>query len=132
IWAEGDHGATFDAIGAEEQAVLRNRLERELRRNDYDAATSTLVVSEDRAKAIARVAAHYDALVGGDPSLASLREDYAMQEVTIADAERRARLSDFFFWTSWACVTERPGSAVSYTNNWPHEPLVGNRPTSAN
>ena len=26
-------------------------------------------------------------------------------------------------------VTERPGSQVSYTQNWPHEPLVGNRPT---
>ena len=35
----------------------------------------------------------------------------------------------FFFWISWACVTERPGQAITYTNNWPSEELVGNRPS---
>jgi nitric oxide reductase subunit B len=25
-------------------------------------------------------------------------------------------------------VTERPGGKITYTNNWPHEPLVGNKP----
>ena len=39
-------------------------------------------------------------------------------------------MARFFWWTSWAASTKRPGSAVTYTNNWPHEPLVGNAPTS--
>ncbi len=26
-------------------------------------------------------------------------------------------------------MTERPGSQVTYTNNWPGEPLIGNGPT---
>ena len=38
-------------------------------------------------------------------------------------------MAAFFFWTSWSAATSRPGQAISYTNNWPHEPLVGNRPT---
>src|SRR5690606_25199491 len=38
-------------------------------------------------------------------------------------------LTGFFFWTSWAATTERPGSDITYTANWPHEPLVGNTPT---
>jgi nitric oxide reductase subunit B len=50
--------------------------------------------------------------------------------VTVPDAA--GALTEFFFWTSWAATTERPGRAVTYTNNWPHEPLVGNRPTGAN
>ena len=35
----------------------------------------------------------------------------------------------FFFWSSWAASTNRVGDTVTYTSNWPHEPLVGNRPT---
>jgi nitric oxide reductase subunit B len=42
------------------------------------------------------------------------------------------RLSAFFFWTSWAASTTRPDDDIIYTNNWPHEPLVGNRPTGEN
>ena len=35
---------------------------------------------------------------------AKLREDYAMQEVAVPDAGAPSALTDFFFWTSWACV----------------------------
>jgi nitric oxide reductase subunit B len=38
-------------------------------------------------------------------------------------------LAAFFFWTSWTASTNRPGADLSYTSNWPHEPLVSNRPT---
>ena len=32
--------------------------------------------------------------------------------------------------TSWgAPASNRPGDTVTYTHNWPHEPLIGNRPT---
>ncbi len=57
---------------------------------------------------------------------------YALSKNPVPDAERRQKLSAFFFWTAWACATERPHSHVTYTNNWPHEPLIGNQPTSAN
>ena len=45
---------------------------------------------------------------------------------------RRKALTAFFFWTSWAATTERPGQSITYTNNWPHEPLVENVPSGAN
>ena len=38
-------------------------------------------------------------------------------------------MSAFFWWTAWAASTDRPGTDVTYTQNWPHEPLVGNQPT---
>ena len=37
-------------------------------------------------------------------------------------------LTAFIWWSAWAAVTERPGKDITYTNNWPHEPLVGNTP----
>ena len=55
-----------------------------------------------------------------------------MKENTLPDAGRREQLTRFFFWTAWAAATEREGAKVTYTNNWPHEPLIGNVPSSEN
>jgi len=113
-------------------AVVAERVKRELRANDYDPKTGVLTLSPARAQAFYTVSRHYDALFGGAPELGTLRDDYALSRVPVPDAVRREKLGMFFFWTAWACSAERPGSDVSYTNNWPHEPLVANRPTAAN
>ena len=131
-WARAEHGAPFEQLDAESRARLEGRLRPELRTNTYDPATGTLVVSDARAAAWEAVGAHYQGLFGDDPALAGLREDYALQDGAVQDPERLARLTQFFAWTAWACVTNRPGTGFSYTNNWPHEPLVGNVPTAAN
>jgi nitric oxide reductase subunit B len=55
-----------------------------------------------------------------------------MQDVVVPVSARRQSMTWFFFWTSWAAATERPGGGITYTNNWPHEPLVNNRPSAAN
>ena len=39
-------------------------------------------------------------------------------------------LSAFFAWAAWAASANRPGKDYSYTNNWPYEPMVGNRPSA--
>ena len=49
-----------------------------------------------------------------DPASAALRESYAMRNDTVPDAGHRHALGSFFFWTSWAAVTDRPGYAASY------------------
>ena len=48
----------------------------------------------------------------------------------MVDADKRTALTAFIWWSSWSAVTNRPGQHVSYTNNWPHDPLVGNTPPS--
>ena len=40
------------------------------------------------------------------------------------------QLTAFFAWTAWAASTNRPGHNYSYTNNWPPEPRVDNKPTA--
>jgi nitric oxide reductase subunit B len=131
-WAANEGAASFEALPAERQAALQARLREELRTNRYDPQTRTVTVSSDRAAAIAYNSAHYGGLFSGgdeDPKHDGLREAYAMKDVTISDPARLPPLNAFFFWATWACVTERPGQDITYTNNWPHEPLVGNTPT---
>jgi len=133
IWAMQRHGAPYEAIDADRQAVLAQRLKQEMRRNTYDPENDLLVVSNERAAAIRAVAAHYDALFGDDPALAPLRAQYALHPNALPNEEDRTALAAFFFWAAWSAVTDRPDQpGVSYTNNWPHEPLVGNTPTAAN
>jgi nitric oxide reductase subunit B len=49
----------------------------------------------------------------------------------IADARELTDLNAYFAWATWATVANRPGKDYSYTNNWPYEPLAGNRPSSS-
>jgi len=134
--AERKHGKPFAELDAAAQAVLRDRLKTEYRTNTYDPASGTATVSVLRADAIARTALYYDRLFSDAPELRKSREHFAMKENTLPSAERRAQMAGFFFWTAWAAATERPaevgGSGATYTNNWPHEPLIDNRPTGEN
>jgi nitric oxide reductase subunit B len=131
-WAQRELGATnYAALGDEQRAALRGRLETRMRRNSYEPSTATVTLPTDRAMAHGEVTAHYDALFGNDPELESLREAYAMKDDTVPDAENRRALGAFIAWTAWAAATERPGSRITYTNNWPSEPLIGNRPPAS-
>lgn len=132
ILAQQQYAQPMEALTSAQAAGVRQEVRDLMRANDYDAATDTLTIPEERAAAWATVAMHYDGLFGDDPALAELRQDYALAPYPVPDGERRARIADFFAWTAWACAARRPDSQVSYTNNWPHEPLIDNRPTAAN
>ncbi|HET8849678.1 MAG TPA: nitric-oxide reductase large subunit, partial [Marinobacter sp.] len=125
-------GQLYESLTGEQQHALRYRLAEAYRTNTYNRDTGTLVLSDRRAEAIRVTAAYYDRLFGNDPAMQPTRENYAMKENTLPNPERRARMAEFFFWTAWAAATERPGQEVTYTNNWPHEPLINNKPTAEN
>ena len=115
-----------------EQAALAATLKDEMRRNRYDESSGVITVTRERAQAIQATASHFETLFGSDPSLAALREQYAMVDGALPRAADRQALAAFFFWTSWAASTDRPGEThLSYTSNWPHEPLVGNTMTGS-
>jgi nitric oxide reductase subunit B len=131
-WARRDHGGvSFDELDVTAKDALTSKLRQELRKNTYDESTGTISVSADVGTAISSVAAHYVNLFGDEPSTQSLRETYAMRNNSVDSLPHRQQLAAFFFWTAWATVTDRPGTTVSYTNNWPYEPLVGNTSTSS-
>jgi nitric oxide reductase subunit B len=131
LWSAQQEKAS-PAMTAADQAAVSARVREEMRRNTYDAASGALTVSQVRAQAIRAVAAHYDALYSTDPTLDKLREQYAMGTGLVPDPAARQALAAFYFWTSWAASTNRPGETdLSYTSNWPHEPLVGNEMTTS-
>jgi len=123
-------GNAYERLPPRDQGTLQADLKAQLRTNTYDVSRDEIVISDRRAQALAQVSAHYDSLFSNDPATAALREAYAMRNDTVPDAAHRRALASFFFWTSWAAVTDRPGHAKSYTNNWPYEPLVANTATS--
>jgi nitric oxide reductase subunit B len=124
-------GKPYRELSEERQAFLKILLQKELRKNTYDPATGILTVSAMRAEAIASNSKFYGGLFTNDPALTGLRNSYSIPENSLKDPTRVALLNNFFFWISWACVTERPGQVITYTNNWPAEELVGNRPSGS-
>lgn len=132
LGAHEQYGKEFAQLSGDQKNTLQYALKQDYRINRYTLETDTAVISERRAKAIAQTASYYDKLFGGDESLSLTRKHYAMKEITLPDTERRARLTEFFFWTSWAASTERYPNSATYTNNWPHEPLIDNKPTPEN
>ncbi|MFD3302614.1 nitric-oxide reductase large subunit [Aquipseudomonas alcaligenes] len=128
--AQQAYGKPYAEVDEDHQALLRQQLKREYRGNQVQG--ERLVLSERRIEAMAQTAAYYDALFGNDPALQGSRKSFAMKENTLPDATRREQLTRFFFWTAWVAATERPGQEATYSNNWPHEPLIGNQPTAEN
>jgi len=122
-------GKPFKEISEERQAFLKILLQKDLRKNTYDKKTGVLTVSDLRAEAIASNSKFYGGLFTNDPALSGLRNDYGISENALKDPARVPLLNGFFFWISWACVTQRPDQVITYTNNWPAEELVGNRPS---
>lgn len=112
-WAQEEHQTSYGRLDEESQAALQARLRKELRTNRYDAASGDLVVSPLRAEAIEAVGHHYAGLFGDAPEQSRLRDAYAIPAGAIKSPERQKLLNTFFFWASWACVTDRPGSNIT-------------------
>lgn len=125
-WASDEFNQPFDELDQEYQGQLIARLTKQFHANEYDAETGTLTIFPLRAEAFEANIEHYASVfLDGNA-------DYAIPAGTISDTERLRKLVAFFFWTAWAAAADRPGDIASYTNNWPHESLVGNRPTGDN
>ena len=134
VLAQRDYHAPYQLLSGADKAGIDAQLKAEMRANTYNAQSGVLTVSAERAAAMAQVAAHYAGLFGDDAQYAKLREQYAMTVDALPHAQDRKALGAFFFWSAWSATTDRPGEqGLSYTSNWPHEPLVGNTlaPTSA-
>lgn len=122
-WSLADFGAEYAKLNGEQQAQLQGRLATLMRTNTYDPATKTITLDPIRAEAFQVNFEHYtDVFSNG-------KTEYAIPKGAVTDSVRLRNLAAFFFWTSWSASTNRPDSNISYTNNWPYEPLVGNRPT---
>ena len=126
--AQEREGLPYNQLTKDKQAALQVLLQEEIRKNTYDPSKKVITVSKLRAEAIAANSEYYAGLFTDNPDLAKLRDAYSIPENMLKDPERVRKMNSFFFWISWACVTERPGKEITYTNNWPADKLVGNVP----
>src|SRR5215471_3758629 len=92
---------------------------------DYLHRQSEIVLNRYRAAAFDELAAYYADVYGNG------RTAYAIPAGALTDPVKQHEMATFFWWTAWAASTDRPGTDVTYTQNWPHEELIGNRPTGA-
>lgn len=122
-WARTDFGTEFKQLDNEQQSRLVGRLATLMRTNTCDPVTQTITIAAIRAEAFESNRAHFSGVFSNG------KTEYAIPAGAVTDRTRLHQLSAFFFWTSWAASTNRPGHQISYTNNWPYEPLVANRPT---
>jgi nitric oxide reductase subunit B len=124
-WSNAENGKSYAQADSEKQAVLRQRLQNLLRSNTYDATSDSIKIDPVRAEAFASNLEHYkQVFINGST-------EYAIQRGAQTDPERVRKMTAFFFWTAWASAANRPGNTISYTSNFPSEPLVGNVPTSS-
>ena len=130
LFAQKD-GKTYKDLPEDEQAKYLVQLRKELRTNTYDAASGVITFSPERAQVARALADYYMKLFMDDPSMDHVRKSYAIPKGAIKDPARMAQMNAFFTWTTWVCSTNRPGSDVTYTNNWPYEPVIGNKPSTS-
>jgi nitric oxide reductase subunit B len=122
-WAHAEAGKPYEQLPADEKGKLQARLQEMYRRNNYDAATNTIRVEPVRARAFEACLKHFsDVFMKGNVA-------YAIPAGSVSTQERMRQFGGFIFWTAWSASANREGDNVSYTHNWPYEPLVGNRPS---
>ena len=92
--------------------------------NRYDPASGELTYTDDQAAAFDHLVDHY-AEFFGEPTT-----KHGLRPKIIADPEDIRALTAFFSWSAWTASTLRPGLDYTYTNNWPPEVLVDNRPSA--
>ena len=122
-WSNGQYSR--GGLSNEQQAGLRQRLQDLLRTNTYDQATNSIKVDPIRKRAFEANLQHYSQIFTNGSS------EYAIQKDAQSDPAKLRKLTSFFFWTAWASAANRPNNTISYTSNFPSEPLVGNVPTSS-
>jgi nitric oxide reductase subunit B len=124
-WSQKDFANSYDNLSSEQRAVLIQRLQDTVRKNNYDAASGRLTIEPVRGRAFEDNLKHYtDIFTNGKTA-------YAIQRNAQPDPVKLRQLNSFFFWTAWASAANRPNNTISYTSNFPSEPLVGNVPTSS-
>jgi nitric oxide reductase subunit B len=113
-----------DAYGGPASDAAARKTIEDFRTNRYDAQTGVLRFTQPEAAAFRRLVPYYSDFFS-DP-----KSEHGLHPDAITDETQLRQLTAFFAWTAWAAAAERPGKDYSYTNNWPPEPRVDNKPTA--
>jgi nitric oxide reductase subunit B len=121
--AQDRYGQSYESLAATERTLVEAQVALELKENRFDPAAERLIFTDGQVASFERQidwwADYFEKPEGNGGLSAGLLQDRAeLRELTA-----------FFAWTAWASVAHRPGKTVTYTNNFPYDPLVGNTPS---
>src|SRR5512139_1003146 len=118
------YGKPVDQLSPAEKAAVEAQVAQLLKENRYDPATGELTLSDIEAASFQKQITKWTTYFSQPANNAGL------QAAMIEDPQELRQLTAFFAWTAWASVANRPDRPYSYTNNFPYDPLAGNRPTT--
>lgn len=130
IFSQKFYQRTFTDLNATEKMNVKASMIQDFRHSTM--VSDTVVLSEIRKEAFQKTKEYYLSLFSNTQDLREVRKAYAIHEEVLPSAEKREKMMAFFHWSTWAASANRPGKNYTYTNNWPHEPLIDNVPTSSN
>lgn len=120
--AQERFGKVFAQLDEGQQFVIRKDMQRSLQK--IDLTNQQVVLPQAIALSIMKLRTEIaqsllsDNFAAGWNKARSLNQQSALQ------------VADFFIYSSLTTIAHRPGSNISYTNNWPYEPTMGNTPTT--
>jgi len=123
--AQARFAKDYTALSSGERAAVDGEVATQLKTNRYDPATDTLTLLPAGAETFALETARWKDYFK-DPA-----GNGGLSANLISDPVELHQLTAFFTWAAWGSVTQRPGTSHSYTNNFPYDPLAGNRPSGA-
>ena len=96
----------------------------ELKHNRFDPQSDVLHYTTSQTHAFHQLSKFYTRYFG------PVTEQTGLRRPAITNVDEIHQLTAYFAWSAWAAASTRPGTAYSYTNNWPSEPLAANTPTA--
>ena len=121
--AQSTTGKALTQLTAEQQASIKATMQTELQGIDLTQRVAEIPQPVAAAittlrRQIAQSLLHHDFAKGWTQA-------YSLDEASAGQT------ADFLIYSSLTTVARRPGTNVSWTQNWPFEPLVGNTPTTS-
>lgn len=120
----------FVETSSVEKMIIKDSLLKDYR--ESKVVDEKVILSDVRLEAFHKTKEYYLSLFSNTQDLRETRKAYAIHEEVLPSLERREKMMAFFHWSTWAASANRPGKDHTYTNNWPHEPLIDNVPTKEN
>ncbi len=122
--AKARYGQSYSGLDSAGQSAVQAEVASLLKQNNYDSKSGILTFSQPEADAFTAQQTTWAEYFAHPSGNAGLEADL------IHEPEEIRQLTAFFSWAAWASVADRPGQDYSYTNNFPYDPLVGNKATA--
>ncbi len=122
--ALSNKGQPYSSLDKSSQTAIDAQVAFLLKQDKYDDKSGKLLYAQYEADAFLAQQVYW-----GD-YFKSLETNAGLQAGLIKDPQEIKQLTAFFAWAAWASVTNRPGKDYSFTNNFPYDPLVGNKATT--